>query len=90
VAVRTGYILCYILRILELLYEYGNRGVRLPEQSDDITCMASAVSQRLFGGRLSLIFMHSVSAEMERHYSMIGQPLAPDIEAVFIHSLNMR
>jgi hypothetical protein len=70
VAIRTGYILCYVLRILELMYEYGNRGVRLPERSDDMTCMASAASERLFGGRLSLIFMHSVSAEIERHGSM--------------------
>ncbi|KAI8954884.1 hypothetical protein F4801DRAFT_574891 [Xylaria longipes] len=58
VAVRTGYILCFIFRLIDLIYQYGN-GQPPPSEHLDVAYMGKKFEQSIFGGAVTLIYMQS-------------------------------
>ncbi|KAI0474837.1 hypothetical protein F4859DRAFT_514683 [Xylaria cf. heliscus] len=58
IAVRTGYILCFVFRLIELIYQYGN-DLPPPNERLDIAYMGKKFEESIFGGAVTLIFMQS-------------------------------
>ncbi|KAI3319315.1 hypothetical protein HD806DRAFT_539350 [Xylariaceae sp. AK1471] len=58
IAVRTGYILCFIFRLVDIIYHYGNDAPP-PSEHLDIAYMGKKFEGLLFGGPVTLIYMHS-------------------------------
>ncbi|KAI0454932.1 hypothetical protein F5B21DRAFT_524314 [Xylaria acuta] len=57
-AIRTGYILCFIFRLVEIIYQYGN-GQPPPSEHLDVAYMGKKFEESIFGGRVTLIYMQS-------------------------------
>ncbi|KAI0193512.1 hypothetical protein F4808DRAFT_442076 [Astrocystis sublimbata] len=92
VTIRTGYILCFVFRLIELIYHYGN-GQPPPTEHWDIAHMAKKFEQTIFGGPVSLIFMQSELHIATEYLSEITEkptyaPLTGEIIAALNHPDN--
>ncbi|KAI0437005.1 hypothetical protein F4803DRAFT_571413 [Xylaria telfairii] len=58
VAVRTGYILCCIFGLIDLIYQYGN-GQAPQSEHLDVAYMGKKFEKAIFGGAVALIYMQS-------------------------------